>query len=637
MAQATQAVGGAEAPRGLKSTLLIKELLKEGDAAFFPALRKATRSIATFEEALPLSTLRRKGLRAGLIPEQQTVRLAVLGGCTLHPLHELVEHFLACETPAGLKADLFLGDYDNYVSEIMEPSSALYEFAPEAVILVPSPRACRCDGTFLDSRETLESNARQTAAGLLDLCRILFERSRAEVVLANFAPPARYDPGPFRVRTLASEWNFRKLVNLEIGLGAPPFVHICDIEFLASRRGTLQSTDPRGWFESKQPWAFDLILDAARECAHIISGLRRSPKKVLVLDLDNTLWGGVIGDDGLEGIEIGDTSARGEAFKAFQQYVKSLTARGILLAVCSKNDREHAIEPFDKHPEMLLRMDDFAAFQANWEPKSDNIRRIAAELNLGLDSLVFVDDNPAELEIIRQFVPEVECLLLGPDPSDYVAQLQDGRYFEPRSITAEDLERVAQYKQEAERQQVMASFTDMDAYLASLGMTGVIREFRAIDVPRIAQLINKSNQFNLTTRRRSEAEVQALIADPAYVGFTMRLADRFGDHGLISIVIARISGAELEIDTWLMSCRVLKRQVEEEVLNEIVRLATLHNCSAVRGVYLPTKKNGMVRDHYPRFGFQPAAQSEGRYDYVLDAAVYRPVVTHIAILERSYE
>ena len=292
-----------------------------------------------------------------------------------------------------------------------------------------------------------------------------------------------------------------------------------------------------------------------------------------MLDLDNTLWGGVVADDGIEGIEIGDTSPRGEAFKAFQKYIATLKERGTLLAVASKNDYAVAAEVFEKHPEMVLRMDDLVSFKANWEPKSENIRQMAAELNLGLDSFAFVDDNPAEIDIVRQFVPEVETILLGPDAADYVAQLQDCRLFEPRNITAEDAERTSQYQSEVQRQALAASVTDMGAYLRSLEMKGTITEFTPVDVPRLSQLINKSNQFNLTTRRRTEADILALMKDPDYAGFSVRLKDRFGDHGLISIVIGRQEGATMLVDTWLMSCRVLKRQVEDEVLNELARLA----------------------------------------------------------------
>jgi FkbH-like protein len=436
---------------------------------------------------------------------------------------------------------------------------------------------------------------------------------------------------------MGSDWTFRKWVNLELGLKAPPYLHLCDMEFLAHRHGGLRSRDERAWFESKQPCSSALLVEFAREAAHLIGSLRKAPKKVLVLDLDNTLWGGVVADDGLSGIELGDTSPRGEAFKAFQKYILALKQRGVLLAVASKNDHARATEVFEKHPEMLLRMEDIVSFKANWEPKSDNIRQMATELNLGLDSFVFVDDNPAEIEIVRQFVPEVTTILLGPDASNHVAQLQDCRLFEVRTLTAEDAERTKQYRSEVQRLELKSSVTDMGAYLESLEMEAALCEFTPVDAPRLAQLINKSNQFNLTTRRRTEADLQALMANPDYVGFSARLKDRFGDHGLISIVIGHRTDGALKIDTWLMSCRVLQRQVEDEVLNELARLAVGRGCARLEGVYLPTAKNEMVRDFFTRMGFTLTVESEIKREFVLRLKKFQPIPTKIKIMRRAYE
>jgi FkbH-like protein len=282
-------------------------------------------------------------------------------------------------------------------------------------------------------------------------------------------------------------------------------------------------------------------------------------------------------------------------------------------------------------------MKDIASFQANWEPKSENLRRIAAELNLGLDSIVFVDDNPAEIEIVKQFVPEIETILLGADPAEYASQLLNCRFFEPRSITADDLKRGEQYQQQAARTQLQGSQTDMKAYLTSLEMHSVISEFTAVDVPRVSQLINKSNQFNVTTRRRSEAEVEGLLADESRFAFSVRLADKFGDNGLISVVIAEVGGRTATIDTWLMSCRVLKRQMEDEVLNEIVRLAKLRGCEIVVGHYLPTEKNEMVRELFPRMGFTLVQETPERSTYELDTASFVPHETYIQIDRRAYD
>jgi FkbH-like protein len=546
----------------------------------------------------------------------------------------LLEHF--CEV-AGVQFDVWLGDYDNYISEIMAETAGLDSFAPQIVFLIPSEQRCRYQGRLTDSRQTQQIEAGQLVDSLLELVGRVHEKFRAEVIAANFILPSRHDLGAYRTRTLGSDWTFRKWVNLELGLKAPPYLHLCDLEFLAHRHGGISSHDDRAWFESKQPCSSSLLVEFAREAAHLIGSLRKPSKKVLALDLDNTLWGGVVAEEGLAGIELGDTSPRGEAFKAFQKYILSLKQRGILLAVCSKNDHAKAVEVFQKHPEMVLRWEDIVSFKANWEPKSDNIRQMAAELNLGLDSFVFVDDNPAEIELVRQFAPEVTTILLGPDASNFVAQLQDCRLFEPSNITAEDAERSNQYHSEVLRKASQSAAADMPAYLESLVMEAAFGEFNAVDAPRLAQLINKSNQFNLTTRRRSEADIHALISQPDYVGFSVRLKDRFGDHGLISIVIGHKTDATLNIDTWLMSCRVLKRQVEEEVLNELARLALGRGCVRLKGVYLPTAKNEMVRDFYTRMGFALTSENETRREFELIMNKFQPIATKIKIVRRAYE
>jgi FkbH-like protein len=543
-------------------------------ASLAQSLLADTRIATKFGEILGLHRKRLRAQRDGRWSgEGAPVRLGIVGGCTLRPLADLIEHFAAVFGNAPVET--WTGDFDNYVSEILDPQSDLYAFKPNVVLVIPSESRCRFTGPVNAAIEDQEAHADAMVDEILGLCKVAHERTGAEIVLANFRLPSSYDPGPLRQSSLAFDYGYRRYVNGRLGRKTPRYTHILDVEFVANRLGTAASADIRTWFESKQPYSVALTVEVAREGGLVIAGLRRPPKKVVVLDLDNTLWGGVVGDDGLEGIEIGSTSPRGEAFRYFQDYLLSLTKRGIILAVCSKNDHEKAAEPFEKHPEMVLRMADIANFKANWDPKSENIRQIAVELNLGLDSLVFVDDNPAEIDIVRQFVPQVTAVWVGDDPSEFVPILESHRLFEVSSITGEDVQRAAQYKQEAERKALLESTTDMDGYLSSLEMVAVISEFTPVDAPRISQLINKSNQFNLTTRRRTEAEVLELIASPDKRTFTIRLADRFGDHGLIAVVVGDIQGEGFVLDTWLMSCRVLKRQVEEETLNDIVRLASL--------------------------------------------------------------
>ncbi|WP_375847663.1 HAD-IIIC family phosphatase [Bradyrhizobium tunisiense] len=612
----------------------LKSLALSGDVAFWGHLVARSRQASSFSELFFLSTLRKKAKLHAPDSARPRLRLALIGGYNLYPLHELVEHLLAIR---GVECERFLGDYNNFVSEILDGSSPLYAFKPDLVFILPNANHCRFSGSLLNAVEHQREAAIGAAEHLLNLAQTFTARSGAVVILANFALPGDLDLGSFRSRTLGADWSFRKAVNLELGLRAPTDVQICDIEFLSARRGISAAADARAWYESKQLGSPDFLVDIAQELSHLIASRKQGPKKVLAIDLDHTLWGGVIAEDGVEGIELGDSSPRGEAFKAFQKYLLGLSQRGVLLAICSKNDHERAVEVFEKHPEMVLRLEHFAAFKANWDPKSDNLQRIADELGLGLDSFVFADDNPAEIEIVRQFQPQVAGVLLGPDPAEFISRLQAGRHFEPRNVTEEDLERTAQYRQERRRAELAASVTDMPAYLASLEMRGRIKEFDILDVPRIAQLVARSNQFNLTTVRRSETEIQGLLGRPDYRCFTMRLEDRFGDSGLISVVIAKIENGVFILDTWLMSCRVLKRQVEDAIMNEIFRLAEAAGCVKVRGIYLPTAKNGIVAGIYEEFGFARGKDSAARKEFELEVENYQMRSTTIRVTRRAYE
>ncbi|HEY9772497.1 MAG TPA: HAD-IIIC family phosphatase [Planktothrix sp.] len=614
----------------------LKTLLKNGDAHFWGALKRRSETASDFTEAFFLSNLRKKGLAMRGAPALQTtpLRIAMIGSYSFYPLREIFEHMLFA---LGISCDLWVGEFDNYMQEILDGESRLYAFAPDVVIVWPGDQRFVFDGNLSSARADVVAHANESAAQIHRICNMLHEKSKAEVILTNFMLPGQFDPGPLRTRAAGSDWSYKKMLNLELGLCAPPFVHICDLEFLAYRRGAHAASDLRGWFQSKQPCSPDLATDISREFAHLCANLKSAHKKVLVMDLDNTLWGGVIGDDGLRGIEIGDTSALGQSFKAFQKYILALSQRGILLAVCSKNDEERAMEPFDSHPEMVLRREHIVNFKANWRPKSDNIRQIAAELSLGLQHFVFVDDNPAEIEIVNQFLPEVTTILLGDDPAFYVQQLADSRLFEPKQITEEDYLRTQQYRAQGERQLVLESSTNMSEYLRSLNMVISFDEFGPLNQARIAQLIGKSNQFNLTTHRRSEGDIASLIDDPQYVGFSARLSDRFGDHGLISVFIGRFvdlfDAPTLEIDTLLMSCRVLNRQVEHEVMNEIVRIAKSRACHRVLGVYKPSPQNSMVANFYPSMGFIPL---EGSH-YKLNPNEFEPFLTPLEISRRSHE
>ena len=619
-------------------TALLGSQLTSADPIFWSDLRAASISAQTISDVIALSALRQHASRQALPrlagDTERACRVALVGGYTTYPLSELISHFLATSMPS-VNAELFLGDFDNYAAEIMEPGSTLAAFKPDVVVILPSVARCRYEGLLTDPSDMQKAQALATARDVLQLASLANQHTGARVILGNFMLAPSVDPGPYRVRSMGSDWSFRKLVNLSIGADAPSFVTVCDLEFISARRGIANASDDHAWFESKQLGSSEFLVDVAREIAHLVGAPFRAPAKVVVLDLDNTLWGGVIGDDGIDGIVLGDTDPVGEAYKAFQRHVLSFKARGLLLAVSSKNDHEIAAAAFKNHPEMVIRLDDVVSFHANWGPKPDSIRAIAQELGLGLDSFVFIDDNPAEIEHVLQVLPEVHGILLDADPAKRRQQLQDSRLFDVRTLTEEDAQRSAQYQVAAQRQTLQSAANSFDDYLRSLDMTGEINTFRSSDIVRIAQLIARSNQFNLTTIRRQESDLTALMTERGVLPFCMRLRDRFGDYGLIAIIIGRISGPELVVDTWLMSCRVLKRQVEEEVFNELLRLARTHGLTQIRGVFQPTAKNGIVRDLYTTLGFRCVQDGPERREFLIDVATAKPFTTHINIRNLS--
>ncbi len=392
---------------------------------------------------------------------------------------------------------------------------------------------------------------------------------------------------------------------------------------------------PTLWFRSKQeihPRVSPLYGDYA---IRLVAAQKGLTSKCLVLVLDNTLWGGVVGEEGLEGIALGNGSATGEAFVAFQNYILKLKERGVILAVCSKNDEADALLPFTSHRDMVLKRSDIACFVANWLDKASNLRQIAHSLNIGIESLVFVDDSPFERNLIRQELPEVAVPEMPEDPALYVQYLSRAGYFEALTLTQEDRERSGQYQANAERETLRESSPDLQSYLRSMQMEMEWRPFDELGLKRIVQLINKTNQFNLTTRRYSEGAVRELLTDPRARSWQIRLKDRFGDNGVIAVLICvlRASG-ELFIDTWLMSCRVLGRRVEEASLDLLVDEANRIGVETILAEYRPTAKNGMVKDLYARLGFDLIdTDREGNRRWQLNVRMYNPFNPPISILE----
>jgi FkbH-like protein len=538
----------------------------------------------------------------GLTP----LRIALLAS---HSVEHLVPAVRVAALARRLAADVFVGTYGLYRQALLGPDPALSAFRPDLVLIA------------LDARDAVpelpptatEEEAAQLLQGRVEELRALWRHGRElgarmvqQTILAT-DPPAY---GQYEGLMPASPGTMVDALNAAMSAAArKDGVLLLDLARHVAWHGRDGFGDPVLWHRAKQlvsPAAAPLYGDLLARIGAATRGLSR---KCLVLDLDNTIWGGVVGDDGVDGIRLGQGSTEGEAFQAVQRYARQLMARGIILAVCSKNDARNAEEAFATHPGMLLKREDIACFVANWDDKATNLRRIAASLNIGLDALAFVDDNPAEREIIRRELPMVAVPELPEDPALWPATLALAGLFEPAAFTADDAARARSYAGNAAREAAMATATDMEGYLRGLAMRMPVAPVSARNLARVTQLINKTNQFNLTTRRRDEAEVERLAADPASVAMAFSLDDRFGENGLISVVLARPDEScapdELLIDTWLMSCRVLGRGVEAAVLGVMAEEARRRGARALVGEYRPTPKNGLVREHYATLGFEP--------------------------------
>jgi FkbH-like protein len=568
---------------------------------------------------------------------QGSIRLAVLASST-------ADHLLAGLRVGALRRGIWLQtyacSYGQYRQELFDRDSPLHQFRPDAVLFA-------MDARHLAGRITPTADATTAAAQLdsiLDDFRTLWRRARAafkcQVLQQTVLPVLPGLLGNNEQRLPASPHRIVRQLNELLRTHADSEgVDLVAIDSQAANDGVGAWHDPMLWHRAKQevhPAAAPLYGDLV---ARIIAAQRGRSFKCLALDLDNTLWGGVIGDDGIEGIVLGQGSALGEAYIAFQRYAKALAQRGVILAVCSKNNEATALEPFDKHPEMVLRRSDIACFVANWRDKPENLRQIAATLNIGSDAIVFADDNPFERNIVRRELPEVGVPELPNDPGLYPHCIAAAGYFEALRITDEDTQRTEIYRQNASRAELLSSSTDLAGYLESLDMRMSWRRFDRPGLQRIHQLINKTNQFNLTTRRYTEAEVTLLLDDPGTITLQLRLVDQFGDNGVIAIVIGRPSDAEpgsVVVDTWLMSCRVLGRQVEEATLNLLAHEAQAAGMRRIVGEYRPTDKNAMVRDHYAKLGFQgvdSTADAATPSRWALSLEEFRPFDTFIAVTQ----
>jgi FkbH-like protein len=553
----------------------------------------------------------RDSKRVDLSRHGSQVRIALLSDAATQQFVPILRTLIA---ENGVAPDFYEGPFDAIELEVVNPASGLYEFKPDVVVLVNSTQALRS--------RYYEHGIEPEIERILRIWDALAANAACRVIQCNFALPYDRPFGQFDLKIQSSLYSKTKALNEHVAVAASerPNVLLCDIEAVASYVGRRNWFDERLWDMSKTFCNLDHLPHAAQAMVDLVlAGLGRVVKCV-VLDLDNTLWGGVVGDLGPLGIQVG-AHGDGEAFYRFQKYLLALKTRGILLAVCSKNDMANALAPFEQNPEMVLKRDDITVFVANWENKADNIRVICDTLDIGFDSLLFLDDNPFERNLVRKYLPEVIVPELPEDPADFVRSLSELNLFETTSFSAEDVARSALYKQEADRRQTQTRYTDVTEYLKSLDMRITIARFDGAKIGRISQLFLRSNQFNLTTHRYSEGECATMMKNEAgCIPLHASLADRFGDHGLISIVVAWPEGDALRISDWLMSCRVLARGVEQYLMNHMVGIARDRGLSRVSGEYIPSAKNAMVKDFWAQFGFEKTGISQ----WEIAVAQYEP-------------
>lgn len=550
------------------------------------------------------------------------LKVALLGDTTTSLLSQALR-----ATGYDYQLDLTIqeADFDQIKRQVLDTSSELYTFDPQVVVIFQSSHK------LLSAYNKLAvEDYNKLAANELELIKTLYTsiegRLNAHFIYYNYTEINDAVFGNFASKHQSSFlFQLRKL-NYELMLFASQYsnFHICDMSSVQNRLGKASLFHPSIYINSEMVLSPDVLPEIAARTTDIIASITGKFKKCIILDLDNTLWGGIIGDDGVEKIQIGNLGI-GKAFSEFQHWIKKLKNRGIILAVCSKNTEAVAKEPFEKHPDMVLRLDDISVFVANWENKADNIRHIQQILNIGFDSMVFIDDNPFERNLVKENIPELTVPEMPEDPSEYLEYLYALNLFETISFSKEDLERTALYQTEAKRNILKQSMTNEGDFLKSLNMLSVVEPFNTYNIPRVAQLSQRSNQFNLRTVRYAEENLEAIAQDKTYMSFSFNLDDKFGSNGIICAVILKQEDKETAfIETWFMSCRVLKRGMEAFVLNTIAAAAKAQGYVRLKGEFIPTAKNGMVKNHYLDLGFEQS----GNY-WILNLETYSFRETYI--------
>lgn len=538
--------------------------------------------------------------------EGRTLRIAVLGSFTTRPIRDLLLPLCLAE---GYWAEIYEGNYGSWETEPLDPESPLYAFKPDIVLVathsadlerLPEPGA-------EDAR--VQALADQVMVGFKARWQAISSRSGARIIQHNFDLPATLPLGRLEGRYPWTASRFIQVLNDRFWQCEGREVRLLDFHQLSADLGRVRWFEPRWYHHSKHGFNPLLIRHYGNALAGLLRAMLGKTRKCLVTDLDNTLWGGIIGDDGLEGIQLGNNSATGEAHAAFGRYLKSLQQLGVVLAINSKNNADVALEVLDKHPETPLRRTDFAAIQCNWEPKSENLRAIAKQLNLGLDSLVFVDDNPAECEEVRASLPEVTVIEMSGDAAYFPSLIEELHLFTPLDFTAEDAARSQSYVSQQALIEASGDPGNLQAYLESLKMEVIIRPAGPGDLPRIEQLFRKTNQFNLTGRSYEQAQLEAMMNASESIVLAAWLRDHHANHGLVSTLVARVEGRCLILDNWVMSCRVFTRTLEQCFFAVLLEIAQAQGCDTMRAEFIATAKNSYVQPLFGKLGFTALSET----------------------------
>lgn len=545
-------------------------------------------------------------------------RIAVLRNVTVDGIAPYLRY--ACYM-MGLRASLQMGSFDAVLQDALDAGGAVHQPPADLILIILkletlSPLFC---AQFADlSASALSRESDRVIEYVASVLGGLRRHTAAPILLHTFESPTFPAFGLLDIQSANRHLGTIRRLNgrlLQEAEGAGK-VYLVDTDVIQARLGYERYWDARYWHMARAPFSREACQALAEVYAVFIRALTGRIRKCLVLDCDNTLWGGILGEDGFAGIQLGPTHP-GSAFQSFQRVVRGLKARGVLLALCSRNNEADVLEVLDRHPEMLLRREDFAALQVNWRPKPENLRAIAADLNIGLDSLVFVDDSAFETTMVRAMLPEVATIQLPKDPALYADTLRACDLFDGLTHSVEDQRRTEMYRAAQAREAARARYAaeDLERFLCDLGMELLIGPADPFTIPRIAQLTQRTNQFNLTSARYAEGDLGAMAASPDAEVRCVSLRDCFGDLGIVGVVILRVAGESCQIDTFLLSCRAIGRGIEAALMGDCHGRARARGCSQLVGTYVATAKNGQVADFYPRMGFRQVSEGDGKVHF----------------------